>query len=156
MGKLKFLTKPLNNQKGFTLIEMILVLMITMIVCTIGISIGKKQMDRQLENRFIEQLKADIEMTHALSFRYQAPASLYVFYAIREIHIYSTGYSMDKPIVIRKYPKNIQFHHYSNLDHVVFSEKQTVGRAGTMVFTVNGRPVKLIVYLGEGRVKIVQ
>ncbi|MGG0658601.1 competence type IV pilus minor pilin ComGD [Rummeliibacillus pycnus] len=144
------------NQKGFTLIEMLLVLVIMMLICTIGISVGKKQLDRQLENRFIEQLKADIELTQALSFQYQGAASLYIFDAINEIHIYVPKYHKDNPIIIRKYPKNVEFRYYSTLDHVIFTENQTVSRSGTIIFSVNGRRVKLNVYLGEGRVKIVQ
>ncbi len=157
MEKLTFQTKcHSNNQKGFTLIEMLLVLAITMFICTIGISVGKKQLDRQIENRFIEQLKLDIELTHAMSFRYQGAASLYVFDKIGEIQVYVPQISTVKPIVVRKYPENIAYRYYSTLDHVIFTERQTVSRAGTMTFSVNGRKVELIVYLGEGRVKIVQ
>ncbi|MBO2535008.1 MULTISPECIES: competence type IV pilus minor pilin ComGD [Rummeliibacillus] len=156
MVKWKFQVKQFQiNQKGFTLIEMLLVLTITMITCTMGITVGKKYMDQQLENRFMEQLKADIEMTQALSFQYQSPASLYIYQSLREIHIYSTGYSMEKPLLIRKYPANIVFQS-GNMDHVIFTENQTVNRAGTIGFKVNGKRKNLIVYLGEGRVKIDQ
>ncbi|MGM9968129.1 MULTISPECIES: competence type IV pilus minor pilin ComGD [unclassified Rummeliibacillus] len=146
----------LKGQEGFTFIEMLLVLVITMLICSIGINVGKQYMDRQEENRFMEQLKSDIEMTQALSFQYQTPASFYIYESLREIHIYANGYDMVKPLVIRKYPENIKFNLKSNMDHVLYTENQTVLKAGTIKFTVNGRNKEAIVYIGEGRVRIVQ
>jgi competence protein ComGD len=145
-----------KSREGFTFIEMLLVLVITMLICSIGIHVGKKYMDQQQENRFMEQLKSDIEMTQALSFQYQTPASFYIYESLKEIHIYANGYDMKKPLVIRKYPKSVKFNLKSNMDHVIYTENQTVMKAGTIKFTVNDRNKEAIVYLGEGRVRIVQ
>ncbi|WP_170061404.1 competence type IV pilus minor pilin ComGD [Rummeliibacillus pycnus] len=149
-------TKYIRDEKGFTFIEMLVVLVITMLICSIGISVGKKQLDRELENRFVEQLKADIELAQALSYRYQDAVSLYVMDSMGEIQIFVPKISKVQPIIVRKYPETISFQFYSTLDHVIFTERQTVSRAGTMTFKINGRKVELIVYLGEGRVKFVQ
>ncbi len=157
MVKLKFLNKVFyNNQKGFTFIEMLLVLSITMIICMIGINVFKDQLDRQLEDRFIQQLKTDIELTQTLSYQYKSSTNLYVPKELSEVRIYVSKINKEKPILVRKYPKNILFHHTSNMNTVQFTEKHTVAKGGTMVFSINGRLTKLIVYLGEGRVKIVQ
>lgn len=146
----------LKSRAGFTFIEMLLVLGITMVICMIGITVGKSYLDKQQENRFIEQLKSDIEMTHALSFQYQTPASFYIYESLKEIHIYANGYNMEKPLLIRKYPENIKFNIRSNMNHVIFTVNQTVMKAGTIEFTVNGKKKEAIIYLGEGRVRIVQ
>jgi hypothetical protein len=113
-------------------------------------------LDKQQENRFMEQLKSDIEMTQALSFQYQTPASFYIYESLKEIHIYANGYNLEKPLLIRKYPENIKFNLKSNMNHVIFTVNQTVMKAGTIEFTVNGRKKEAIIYLGEGRVRIVQ
>ncbi|MGX9135252.1 competence type IV pilus minor pilin ComGD [Rummeliibacillus sp. JY-2-4R] len=157
MAKLKSQIKRIyKNQKGFTLIEMLLVLSITMIICMIGINVCKKQFDRQLEDRFIQELKTDIELTQALSYEYKSSTYLYVPKELSEIRIYVSKINKEKPIIVRQYSKKIRYHHTGNINVVQFSENHTVAKAGTMVFSVNGRLTKLIVYLGEGRVKIVQ
>lgn len=155
MVKLKFQNRSVNSQGGFTFIEMLLVLTITMLISLIGITLGKSHMDRQLEDRFIKQLKADIELTQALSFRYQDYATLTIVQGLNEVRIKVPAHG-NKDYLVRKYPTNIQLLPYSTIQSVTYTKELTVQKSGTMYFSINNRIVKLTVYLGEGRVQIEQ
>lgn len=139
----------MNNQRGFTLIEMLLVLLVLTIVVGIGIP-GYRVMEiEKEEQRFFELLLQDIYFAQSESYRSQT-STIVVFNAER--NYYDVVKNLLNKISTREMPKTVSFKSSSNISQIYFSSKGSIQSSGTLRFQTSTGEKTIVVHLGKGRV----
>lgn len=158
MGKCKsrqtILTKLAKShlgERGFTLMEMLIVIGTISIILSFSLFTLKSFTDVVQKRTFIHQLKADIYYAHS--------------YAInrKETVVFSFSPSSNKYEAVlrdsgdlllrRKFPNSIYIAH-TNLESFTITPAGTVSNFGTVTFRQNQQTIKITFYIGRGRFSI--
>lgn len=140
------------NQKGFTLIETLLVLVVLSIITIIGAHIIVKINEQNEIERFFQQLQSDILTVQSHSI--ENNDSAYITF-IPSNNSYRAASGFGNILFDRKMPDNIQLAPYSNLKRLVFSGGQ-IQSFGTVSFKYDLKEISFIVYIERGRTRIVK
>ncbi|WP_272941512.1 competence type IV pilus minor pilin ComGD [Planococcus donghaensis] len=137
------------NEKGFTLLEMLLVLVVLVTISAISISGYRSFMVQKEEQRFFEILRQDIYFAQSQSYALNMTAKI----IFRESKgTYEVFTDLQLVAVSRKLPQSIQLKKTSNLTEIYFNENGTVVQSGTLRFSTSRGEKTLVVHLGGGRV----
>jgi competence protein ComGD len=138
-----------NNQKGFTLIESILVLSIFMIISSVTVFALKPQHTVIEDEAFLTQLKADLYFAQQYAISHQHEVSIvFVPYQYRYIIFIRT----DLPVLIeRKYSTNFYLNEGSLPLYFKFLKDGNVNRFGSIFIQTNNKTYRLTVLIGKGR-----
>jgi Tfp pilus assembly protein FimT len=135
--------------KGFTFIEMLLVLAVLMTVVSIAIPTYRTFETRQEEQRFFQLLIHDIYFAQGESYRLQSA----VMVAFRESsHSYDIVSNIHAPAVKRAMPQSVTLKKTSNIKEIYYRANGSILNSGTMRFETSTGERTLVVYLGKGRV----
>ena len=142
-----------KNSRGFTLIEMLLVLtiigIITSIVCHVTLSISEK---RNID-QFFNQLIFDIQNMQALAIKEEEKIAI----NFNSSNAYYAYYDLkDEKIITRTYPEGVKLNNYSNLKLLLITSNGNISKFGTLIFNTPYGERKLIVYIQEGRLRLVE
>ncbi|WP_272947699.1 competence type IV pilus minor pilin ComGD [Planococcus donghaensis] len=137
------------NEKGFTLLEMLLVLVVLVTISAISISGSRSFTVQKEEQRFFEVLQQDIYFAQSQSYSLKKAAKV----VFRESKgTYEVFTDLQSVAVSRKLPQSIQLKKTSNLTGIYFNENGTVVQSGTLRFSTSSGEKTLVVHLGGGRV----
>lgn len=144
--------KYIQNERGFTLIEMLLVLFIVMIVSSIVFQISFKLSEKQVINHFFKQIQFDLQRMQSLAI--ETGETTMVIFVDNNTYI---GYQDFGEVVFEKsFPPGVELNKYSNLKKIHYNSKGEVIKFGTVMFhTINGEK-SLIINIEKGRVKLVE
>jgi competence protein ComGD len=138
-----------NDQKGFTLIESLVVLSIFMIISSITVFSLKPQHSLIEDKGFLTQLKSDLYFAQQYAISHQHEVSVVI---IPEKYSYYLLLSTDlPPILMRNYSKNIYFTVGSLPLYFKFLSDGNVNQFGTLFIQTQNKRYLLTVLIGKGR-----
>ncbi|MGR3765004.1 competence type IV pilus minor pilin ComGD [Rossellomorea sp. NS-SX7] len=140
--------KHLQEQKGFTFIEMMIVLLVFSILVTFAafsIEPLKKQTKKSL---FISQLQADLYLIQSHSIFSQSSLTL-VFYPYANKYVAKDYYGTT--LVSRQLPAGIELSELNTLNEIVFNAWGNTNRFGAVYFNSESSTIKLSFQIGQGR-----
>jgi len=133
-----------KNEKGFTLIEILIVLGIIAILFAIAVPLHVESLENQKEKRFFETLKYDFLFTQRIS----ASGHKAV-----DIEFRNDEYLINKdvsPIIKRPYPEGWRIDKL-NTSIVSFSLRGNIRQGSTLKVYTNNNEYNVIFPLGKGR-----
>lgn len=139
----------IRSVKGFTLLEMLIVLAVVSIMLAVGIAGVKPVMEWVQKQMFITQLESDLYYAHSYAINRKETI---VFRFSKEQNVYEAA-SGRKTIIKRKFPDSIKMTG-GNLSRFHITPEGTISYFGTVQFQVNDTAVKLTIYLGRGRFNV--
>lgn len=144
--------KRIENDRGFTLIEMLFVLFIVMCLTGIVTKMSMKVSEAKEIERFFTQLQLDIqfiqmssvEQKEYLFIRFDGPINSYSIKNLSYIEVYK-----------RPFPKNVEFlSGSSTFVTIMYKANGNVSKAGTLYFKTPTGTKKVVITLGAGRIRI--
>ncbi|MED1205144.1 competence type IV pilus minor pilin ComGD [Heyndrickxia acidicola] len=141
----------LRSRKGFTLIEMLVVLSVTVILISLG-GLSFKPLSFMMDRKmFISQLEADLY--YAQSYAINRRIEVYVqFYA--EAGRYVATDSNHVRIIDRTFSPSTKILSGTNLTAFSITPDGNISRFGTMYFKAGNEKIKLVVNIGRGRFSV--
>jgi competence protein ComGD len=138
-----------NDQKGFTLIESLVVLSIFMIISSITVFSLKPQHSIIEDEAFLTQFKSDLYFAQQYAISHQHEVSVVI---IPEKYSYYLLLRTDlPPILMRNYSKNIYFTVGSLPLYFKFLSDGNVNQFGTLFIQTKNKRYLLTVLIGKGR-----
>ncbi|MEH7501440.1 competence type IV pilus minor pilin ComGD [Neobacillus drentensis] len=138
-----------TNQKGFTLIESLIVLSIFMIISSITVFSLKPQHSAMEDEAFLTQLKADLYYAQQYAISHQHEVSV-VF--VPEQYRYNMFLRPElPPIVQRNYSTNIYLTEGSIPLYFKFLNDGNVNKFGTFIIQTKNKIYVITVLIGKGR-----
>ena len=138
-----------NNQKGFTLIESLLVLSIFMIISSITVFSLKPQHTVMEDEAFLTQLKADLYNAQQYALSHQVDVSI-IFFPTQ--YRYSIFLQPElPPIVNRNYSTNIYLTEGTIPLYFKYLSDGNVNKFGNLYIQTNNKKYVLTILIGKGR-----
>lgn len=136
------------NNRGYTLIEMTLVLMIIAVVSSLTFGNMKSTFDATKRNEFIYQLQQDLFYTQQLALSHHLSASVVIRNSSKEYIIRQGGVVK----LTRRFDDNVTFIPVSlSLNDITFLHDGNARKAGTMIIEIGDHSYRLVLLLGRGR-----
>jgi competence protein ComGD len=161
MGQLQPLKKPLSplrnmnqNQKGYTLIESLIVLSIFMILSSITAISLKPQFNMGNEQIFISQLKADLYFAQQYAISHQQEVTVNLLADQQLYQIYEK--TSLKRLAERKFPYNLQVSSGSLPLYFRYLPGGNVDRFGSFFIQTPDNRYRVTVLIGKGRFYVVK
>jgi len=141
----------IRNSSGFTLIELMIVLLMLSIMITIGGAFAYKSIEQNNEIAFKSQLKKDLlnaQLT-AITSGEQVFVNFYPFSQTYYIQLSTMG--TENLLVKRELPSTIEFLETSTLSSFRFLPSGSTSTFGVIRFNTIDGPFSIHYYLGKGR-----
>lgn len=138
----------LRNEKGFTLIETVLILSIVMVITSSIVFVSTSKLVEAEEKRFFRQFHLDIQKLQSIGIAENKLTNL----SFEENGSKYVGKWRDTRLFEHKLPKNIRLNSGSTLLGVSFHPNGTVSQFGTFFFETSKGEKTVTIYIGGGRV----
>ncbi|MEK4759513.1 prepilin-type N-terminal cleavage/methylation domain-containing protein [Viridibacillus sp. FSL E2-0187] len=151
-----------NKEAGFTFVELLLVLTVTMIICSISLALGKAKLDERMVNQFLYQLMLDIEQVQSESIGSGIFSYLEFIDDGKKYKAYTWDGEGDSPInarrnfFTRELPEGVTYSYSSPLRQIKIDPQGTFSSFGTLIFITPTGNKSLIINIVKGRMKIVE
>ncbi|HWJ80311.1 MAG TPA: competence type IV pilus minor pilin ComGD [Niallia sp.] len=146
MGKSNF--RKMNNEKGFTLIEMLVSLSIFMILASISIFLLTPQKTSLNETQFITQLQADLLYGQTFAITNQQILQVKIYPNLRK---YSISGNINSNFGLeRNYDESIVFQKESSITFNI-NPNGNFSKFATYEFKIGKQKYKLTTLIGKGR-----
>lgn len=142
----------LRNQKGFTLIESLVVLSIFLIISSITAFSIKPQYNSATDKAFISQLKADLYYGQQYAIANQIEVKV-IFYEHEHMYLISTG---SKQLVMRNHSPTITVTQGTIQLVFKFNSNGNVDRFGTLYIRTQQKNYRLTLLIGKGRFYVME
>jgi competence protein ComGD len=142
----------LRNQKGFTLIESLIVLSIFLIISSITAFSIKPQYYSATDKAFISQLKADLYYGQQYAIANQMEVKV-IFYEHEHRYLISTG---SKQLVERNHSPTITVTQGTIQLVFKFNPNGNVDRFGTLYIRTQQKNYRLTLLIGKGRFYVME
>ncbi|MED3660741.1 competence type IV pilus minor pilin ComGD [Ureibacillus sp. FSL K6-8385] len=142
----------MKNEKGFTLLEMLLVLMIVLLIGSVSSTFSIKMTEKMLVDQFFHQLKLDIQMAQMWAMEHQKSC----FVSFSSSNTYKVHHQLDEVILERKLPDTISIDPDSNLLTLRIGADGSVDNFGTITFQTGLGTKYIIVNIDKGRIRYVE
>jgi len=143
----------LKDQRGFTLIEMLFVLLILVIVSSITSQISLKTFERSAIDQFIVQVSIDIQRMQTLAMQ----KGIHTTIVFNSDNTYK-GYVQNDyyyPEIEKKFPEGIRLDILgSNLKRITFNNQGDIADFGRIKFFTPYGEREIIVNIEKGRLRI--
>ncbi|WP_260678699.1 type II secretion system protein [Planococcus salinarum] len=137
------------NDRGFSLLEVVIVLAILMAGMGIGLPAYNQISAEKEERRFFQLLRNDIYFAQSEAYRSGSSVSL-VFRP--DLGRYDIVKDIYNPLSSRKMPVTVTLKPTSNLTEIVYWSTGSVMDSGTLRFGTSKGEITIVVHLGKGRV----
>src|SRR5437763_4257824 len=138
-----------SNQKGFTLVESLLVLSIFMIISFITAFSLQPQQSGLEDKAFITQLRADLFYAHQYALSHQEEVSIGI--QPHEYKYYLTLKAHWPPIVQRSYSSNISITEGSMPLSFIFLPDGNLNKFGSFFIQTKKKKYRMTFLIGKGR-----
>ncbi|WP_353048283.1 competence type IV pilus minor pilin ComGD [Planococcus sp. ISL-110] len=137
------------KEQGFTLLEMLLVLVVLMAIVSVSIPGYQAFAVKKEEQRFFDVLQQDIYFAQSQSYSLGKTAKV----VFRETKgTYEIFTDLQSVVSSRKLPDSVALKKTSNLNEIYFNSNGSVVQSGTFRFATSSGEKTLVVHLGRGRV----
>jgi competence protein ComGD len=143
-----------NNQKGFTLIESLLVLSIFMIISSVTVFALKPQHTVIEDKAFLTQLKADLYYAQQYAISHQHEVS--VVFMPDEYKYYMFLRTEQPRIVERNYSTNFYLKEGTIPLYFKFLNDGNVNKFGSFFIQTKNKSYRLTVLIGKGRFYVIE
>lgn len=144
----------IQNERGYTLIESLLVLSVFMILTTVTAFSLKPQSVMMNEQLFLSQLKSDLLYSQQYAISHQC--AVYVLFKEDNYH-YTIYIRYDLPALIeRDYPKNIKVYSGSLPLYFNFLPDGNSNKSGSLYIQTVSKLYRLTFLIGKGRFYVVE
>lgn len=137
------------NQKGFTLIESLLVLSIFMIISSVTLFTLNPQHSYIEENSFFTQLKADLYYSQQFAISHQHEVSVRI--VPQEFKYYMLYLPEQSPIIERHYSPNFTITEGTMPLSFQFLPDGNINKFGTLILYYRNKIFRITFLLGKGR-----
>lgn len=134
------------NEKGFTMIEMLLVLSIVMVVSTSVIFFTSTRMKEMEEERFYKQLHLDVQRLQAISIGEYG----YTHLTFKNNKTKYEAIMSNVLLFERDLPKNMRLSDDSTLKVISFHPNGNVNDFGNLLFETEKGEKRITLYIGRG------
>lgn len=138
----------IENQRGFTLIEMVFAMSLLVILSSLSVFIVTSQQTTLNENQFITQLEADLYYAQAFAIANQSLLQVKIYPNLNRYSIRGDEYVGS--IVDRYYNEDIVFVNENTISFTI-NTRGNVSKFGTYEFRIGEQPYKLTILIGKGR-----
>ncbi|MGE7919413.1 prepilin-type N-terminal cleavage/methylation domain-containing protein [Viridibacillus sp. NPDC093762] len=150
-----------NKEAGFTFVELLLVLTVTMIICSLCLALGKANLDERMVNQFLYQLMLDIEQVQSESIGSGVFSYLEFFDDGKKYRAYTLEgegnlINTRRYYFTRELPEGVTYSYSSPLRQIKIDSQGTFSSFGTLVFVTPTGNKSLIINIVKGRMKIVE
>jgi competence protein ComGD len=145
------LTK-LQDEKGFTFIEMLLVLSIVTMISLLCVKISIQVSEKIIVDQFFKQLQLDIQATQMLAKQERKTYNL----SMSSLNRYRVYHQFGEIILEREIPPCIQFELESNLSSIRFNANGDIRSFGTLKFYTPFGERFIILNIHKGRIRYVE
>jgi competence protein ComGD len=142
----------LNNQKGFTLIESLIVLSILLIISSITAFSIKPQYNSTNDKAFTSQLKADLYYGQQYAIANQMEV-IVIFFEHEHMYTVAAG---SKRILERKHSPDISVSQGTIPLYFIYNPNGNVDRFGTLYIRTKQKNYRLTVLIGKGRFYVIE
>ncbi|MGE8204500.1 competence type IV pilus minor pilin ComGD [Heyndrickxia sp. NPDC080065] len=144
----------IKSNRGFTLVESLVVLLVISVFMFIG-SISVKKLSASIErNNFITQLESDLY--YAQSYAMNRHESVLVqFYPYYNQYL-AVSKNNNKTLFDRKLPVSIEMLNGGTFTSYMILPDGNISKFGTLKFKWNQKDIKLVFNIGRGRFRIEQ
>ncbi|RFB10562.1 prepilin-type N-terminal cleavage/methylation domain-containing protein [Bacillus sp. HNG] len=149
MEKLIIKSLPQVNDKGFTLIEALIVLSIVIIISSISLLQLRPLHESKKMDQFLEQLQNDIFLSQQYAISNSDPTTLY-FSSSGSYYRLTRGNSQEV-LLLRKIDPAIRIQFTTLGQYLVFTSNGNIQRAGEIRFRYKDRIYVVTFLLGKGR-----
>lgn len=138
----------LQNNQGFTLTEMTIVLMIVTVVSSISFGNFKLAYDAQKRNEFIFQLKQDLHFAQQMAISHNSSINVVFLNGSKQYQIRKGG----NVNVKRPFHEDVTFVPGTlSLHDITFLQDGNARKSGTLVIKIGTYKYRLVLQLGRGR-----
>lgn len=136
----------LNEEAGFTLVELLLVLAIISVILLIAVPPALSAYETKQKELFFDLLEADL--LNSQSYSMQQGNILHLIF--REDHYFLYNPQEESERIIRYYPNDLRANNFVNT-RISFNQKGSVIPVTTLILSSDVARVKLVFPLGKGR-----
>ncbi|WP_167578579.1 competence type IV pilus minor pilin ComGD [Jeotgalibacillus proteolyticus] len=154
MGKLESLN--LLNTKGFTLIELMVVLLMVSIILSISTAFVFRTYELEEEIRFKNQIVKDLYNAQLVAITGKEPVRLHFYPRSGNYYIFTGSGSGEKLLVKRDFPQTVEMLESSTLTSFWFLPSGSTNTFGVMRFKIKNASFAIHYYLGKGRFYVVE
>ena len=144
------MSKKTKEEKGFTLVEVLLVLALLTSSLVIANSIAYRQSVKLEEAQFFLLLEQDLLAAQAMALELHTPVVIRFFYSESKY----TVTAQLKTVKTVWFPKTVQFSPSSYLKTIEYTSTGNVVNFGTCYFSTTSGKLTLTMYIGKGRVQL--
>lgn len=140
------------KERGYTLLEILFVLMIVVLVGMLGTTFSFKMTEKMVVEQFFHQFTLDIQMAQMLALEKQR--SCFVSFVNQDT--YRIYHQLDEVILERKLPEIIEFDQYSNLLTLRIDPDGNVKNFGKFTFYTPFGQKHIVININKGRIRYVE
>ncbi len=140
---------PKNNQSGFTLIEILLVLTILSTLTSLTLLQLKPAFEAKQLQSFIQTLETDLLYAQNYAMSHSEP--VYVYFVEQQFHYKMLVGSSRLEVLRRNYTENIKIPYNNLIPGVVYLSNGNLSKSGAIIFDYKGELYKATFLLGRGR-----
>ncbi|MBD8071335.1 competence type IV pilus minor pilin ComGD [Bacillus sp. PS06] len=150
MAQLKLTVVKVKNQKGFTLIETLLVLSILIILTTLPFLKLSPLQEEKIIEHFFEQLTDDLLLSQQYAIMHSDSVKVYFFHASSSYKVILV--ETNTVVISRNYDENITINPLTLGTTIQFRNNGNISKAGTMqVVYKKSEKYNVVFQLGRGR-----
>jgi competence protein ComGD len=139
----------LNNSKGYTITEVLVVLSIFLLLVTLSLNLYPKYIEKMETKQFVKQFEQDLYYTQAYAISHERQISMYINKRNYSIYSIAEGYVLQRTI-----PEQITFKKVTMDLSITFNSAGTALSSGVIYIQTEQEKYKITVYVGKGRIKI--
>ncbi|MED4400917.1 competence type IV pilus minor pilin ComGD [Metabacillus fastidiosus] len=142
----------LKCNRGFTLLESLLVLMIVSIMSLVTIINIAPVYERKILHTFFEQFEKDVLYAQQHAITYQT--SVYIVFP-KDEHVYKIQLTeLGNGTITRNIDENLTFQFYNIPPFLVYTPSGAMDKSGTMFIHYKDKKYRIVFYLGRGRFNV--
>ena len=139
------------DSRGFTLLELLLVLMIVMVVSSCALYINNRYIEKQTFEIFYNQLLLDARVIQ-LSAMEEGRNMKLIFSSNGTVYVGRK--SLLEPILEKQLPSGYRLSKSSNLSELAFQPNGNIEKFGTLTFETPSGLRMVRVYIGKGKMAV--
>lgn len=142
----------IRENKGFTFVEVLLVLAMTLLLGTLALSYGEKGMKSQEINHFFDQLVNDSLYIQKYGLNNRTKTVIEFDF---NAHEYTARLALSRrKLFSRSMPNSLRMNEKSTINRIAFNENGNASYVGKIICEYVGGEREVYVYLGSGRVTV--